>query len=96
MDSGFGGLIARQIGITTSVMAELWTLMDGLAFASPLEFSHLVVELDPRLLKSGFYAGSVKGLHRSDRRIELWIVRSYLFVGKKCKNTLIMALYVVH
>lgn len=52
MDSGFGGLNARQIGITASVVAELCTLMDGLAFASPLEFSHLVVELDAFLVVS--------------------------------------------
>ena len=40
----------RSIGYTTSVMAELWALMDGLFLAIQLGISNLEVELDAKVI----------------------------------------------
>ncbi|KAK9990739.1 hypothetical protein SO802_025724 [Lithocarpus litseifolius] len=59
--AGGGGLIrnsdgvwirgySRSIGYTTSVMAELWALRDGLSLAIQLGIRNLVVELDAKVI----------------------------------------------
>ena len=42
--------------------------------------------LEPRLLKLGFYVGSWEVGRIVDRKIGLWIVRSYLFLDFKQKT----------
>jgi len=59
--AGGGGLIrnergewlkgyARAIGITTSVVAELWALRDGIRLCSALKLPAIIVELDSKLV----------------------------------------------
>ena len=40
----------RNIGLATSVTAEFWAIRDGLTLASQLGISHLVVELDSKIV----------------------------------------------
>lgn len=45
---------SRHIGITTSFVAELWGLRDGLMLCSNLNISFLVVELDAKAIVDAF------------------------------------------
>lgn len=40
----------RNIGLATSVTAKFWAIRDGLTLASQLGISHLVVELDSKIV----------------------------------------------
>ena len=59
--AGGGGLIRncngnwvkgfrRKIGVATSIIAEFWALRDGLLLAAQLGITHLIVELDAKVI----------------------------------------------
>ena len=40
----------RRIGVATSIIAEFWALRDSLLLAAQLRITHLVVELDAKII----------------------------------------------
>ena len=48
----------RQLGITSSIMAELWALKDELSPARQLDFNHINVEVDANMLLHKPYVGT--------------------------------------
>ena len=40
----------RNIGVATSIMAEFWALRDGFRLASQMGITHLIVELDAKVI----------------------------------------------